>query len=84
MEQVVEQAWAQLGALGLFAISGWVVAYFERKRANALQEELNAQSKRHEEQFGRVHEELRRALQGNTEAISTLTEVVRDVKASIR
>jgi len=45
MEDIVQSFWLQLGAIGLFAISGWTMWWFERKERQSLQ-------KRNDELYG--------------------------------
>lgn len=54
MEELLKSVWAQAGAIGLLAISGWVVYYFERL------ERLKVQAKRDillEQLLGFMHEQ---------------------------
>lgn len=38
MEALLKSIWVQAGAFGLLAVTGWAVAWMERKRADRLED----------------------------------------------
>jgi len=84
MEALIKNAWLQLGAVGIVAISGWVVSMMWRKDMAALLKDVKAEREAmrlEREEWRRDSEQRSKAFQTvvseNTKTLAILAERVK-------